>query len=76
VDGELEYQVEAIISHKQSKVGRGTKTFFLVQWKGYGREHDTWEPADVVDDCEALDVYLHRLQADNDELPPGYSPGR
>jgi hypothetical protein len=41
VDGIPEYEVTAI---KDKRVGRGGKVSYLVAWKGYGPEHDTWEP--------------------------------
>jgi hypothetical protein len=40
VAGEEEYEVDSILAHRGS--GRGRT--FLVRWKGYGPEHDTWEP--------------------------------
>ena len=74
VNGELEHEVQAIKAHKLKGTGRNRAVHFLVQWKGYGREEDTWEPADVVQDLEQLDVYLHRLQQDGESLPPGFAP--
>jgi len=41
IDGEFEYEVEAILSHRFK---RGNKIEYLVRWKGYGHEYDTWEP--------------------------------
>ncbi|KAH8386827.1 hypothetical protein KR093_002804 [Drosophila rubida] len=37
---EREFEVEAIVGHK-SKRG---ESFFLVRWKGYGKNDDSWEP--------------------------------
>ena len=41
IDGEPEYQVEQILDSR--KRGRRTREY-LVQWEGYGSEHNTWEP--------------------------------
>ena len=41
IDGEPEYQVEQILDSR--KHGRRTMEY-LVQWGGYGSEHNTWEP--------------------------------
>ncbi|WWD19298.1 hypothetical protein CI109_103756 [Kwoniella shandongensis] len=40
---EGEYEVEAIVDHRQKGSGTG-KFEYLVSWKGYGPEHNTWEP--------------------------------
>jgi hypothetical protein len=44
VDGEEEYEVEEILD---SKMFRG-RLRFLIKWKGYGREHNSWEYATEV----------------------------
>ena len=40
IDGEEEYEVEAILRHR-GKPGHHT---FLIRWKGYSTAEDTWEP--------------------------------
>ena len=40
VRGEEEYEVEKILQHKKEN----RKMYYLIRWKGYGREHDQWEP--------------------------------
>ncbi|WWC63577.1 uncharacterized protein I303_106181 [Kwoniella dejecticola CBS 10117] len=47
-EGEGEYEVEAIIDHKQKKGNQAGKYEYLVSWKGYGPEHNTWEPEEHV----------------------------
>ena len=39
IKGQLEYEVEEIISHRKSGKGR----VFLVKWKGYSFSENTWE---------------------------------
>ena len=40
IDGNEEYEVEAILADK--RVGNTTK--YLVKWKGFGSDENTWEP--------------------------------
>jgi hypothetical protein len=41
IDDEYEYEVEQILTHKGTQPG---KRKFLVAWKDYPAEHNTWEP--------------------------------
>ena len=67
VDGELEYTIESVTAHRVSTVGgkrknaRRTRIEYLTCWEGYGREHDTWNPAEMLDNTEALEIYLQGL---------------
>jgi len=57
VGGELEYEVSEILD---SKIARG-KLLYLVDWKGYGPEERTWEPAEnVIHAGEAVTTYHSR----------------
>jgi Integrase zinc binding domain/Chromo (CHRromatin Organisation MOdifier) domain len=80
VDGELEYEVEAITAHEVVKGGKSKgkahkpQVRFLTAWKGYGREHDSWEPGSMLEDTEALEQYLRSVAKRGGQLPPGYAP--
>lgn len=71
IEGEPEYEVEAILDKAHKKQGRGTVLKYLVKWVGYKRP--TWEPEEVVKDCVALDIF----EAQNGTpTPPGGPGGR
>ena len=40
IDGEKEYEIEKIIRHRRTPSTRS----FLIQWKGYSTEEDSWVP--------------------------------
>jgi hypothetical protein len=46
VQGEAEYEVEAVINHRHQ--GRNRALQYLLKWKGYLDADNTWEPADQV----------------------------
>ena len=53
--GVEEFEVDRIIDHQRR--GRGFR--FLVRWKGYGPEDDTWLPGAQCRDLAALDSYCN-----------------
>jgi hypothetical protein len=57
VEEEEEYEIEEIHGHRRK--GRGTQ--YLVHWKGYGNEDDTWLPRSSLGNAEELlSEYLKR----------------
>ena len=61
-NGEVEWVVERIVAKSTSRRGEEK---YLVRWKGYPPEEDSWEPHENVKDCEALDAF-ERAQASGD----------
>ena len=57
-DGTQEWEVERILDHRRR--GRGYQ--YLVQWKGYGPEHNRWLAGSLVEELEALDAYQREQQ--------------
>ena len=53
-DGLEEYLVQEILDSRR----RGNGWQYLVQWTGYGPEHNRWLPGSALSDCKALDVWL------------------
>jgi len=41
-EGDPEWEIDAIVNKRTSKRGRKKKTEYLVRWKGYGPEWDSW----------------------------------
>jgi len=64
IDGVPEYEVEAILAHRQRRYGKGKMKFryeYFVQWKGYPAEHNSWEPGRNLTHCdETLREYWGR----------------
>ena len=52
IDGEEEYEVEAILGHR----GRPSRRTFLIRWKGYSAAEDTWEPERNLGNSQPLIV--------------------
>ncbi|QRW26337.1 Retrotransposable element Tf2 protein [Rhizoctonia solani] len=45
IEGEEEYKVEQIIDSKRQQ----GKWFYLIKWKGYGPEDNSWEPEELLE---------------------------
>ena len=61
VDGNLEYEVEAILRHR----GKGARRQYLVSWKGYDLSEATWEPeSHLANAPDVLADYLRRVKAE------------
>jgi hypothetical protein len=52
IEGETEYVVEQILSHRDVGRGKRTKRQYLVKWEGYGDEHNSWEPLGYLTNFE------------------------
>ena len=62
VDGEEEYEVEAILRHK----GKGARRLYLVMWKGYPITEASWEPESHLRNAPLiLEDYLRRVGAED-----------
>jgi hypothetical protein len=55
-DNDERYDIEAILNHR----GRKGAYEYLVRWKGYGREEDSWEPAKQFDSPAMIEQYWKR----------------
>jgi hypothetical protein len=55
IDGDLEYKVEQILD---SWIHRN-KFQYLIKWKGYTEERNTWEPVDNLANTQAAIKDFH-----------------
>ena len=55
VNGEVEYEVDRILGDRR----RRGRQEYLVRWKGYGPEHDSWEPAENLENAPRVVERYH-----------------
>ena len=72
---EEEYEVEGIrnsmVYAKESEAGHLPGLYYLVSWKGYSKEENTWEPASAVQHLRKL---LSKFHQENPDKPTATSP--
>ena len=74
VDGEIEYEVEAVTHHRYVKRGkRPPASEYLVKWAGYGAEFNSWEPEAHVEETVALTEFIAK-QLSKGRWPPPVTP--
>ncbi|XP_055125528.1 LOW QUALITY PROTEIN: testis-specific chromodomain protein Y 1-like [Symphalangus syndactylus] len=56
-----EFEVETIVDKRQDKNGN---TEYLVRWKGYDKQDDTWEPEQHLTNCEKCIHDFNRRQTE------------
>jgi Chromo (CHRromatin Organisation MOdifier) domain len=63
IDGEAEYEVEAIRSHRYFR--RNKRLQYLLKWKGYPEANNTWESEDQLNAPDLLKQYNRRHNLKN-----------
>ncbi|XP_042187865.1 chromodomain Y-like protein [Callorhinchus milii] len=61
------YEVEKIVAKRKNKKGR---TEYLVRWKGYDSDDDTWEPEHHLVNCEEYILEFNRQHSDKQKDGP------
>jgi hypothetical protein len=73
-DGCPRYEIDKILAHRQWRKGRNPTWQYLVSWKGYSAEHNSWEPADNFTDDATIRAYWETVQGGQPAL--GNQPQR
>ena len=55
IDGEEEYEVEAVLNHRM--FGRRRQVQYLIKWKGYPHSDNTWEPLENIHAEDLIKAY-------------------
>jgi hypothetical protein len=70
IDGEPEYEVESILGHRTRGSGSRKKLDYLVKWRSYGPEHNTYEPQEHLTNAqESIDDYWAIMESRGVEKP-------
>ncbi|KAG0753929.1 hypothetical protein G6F29_014390 [Rhizopus arrhizus] len=51
------YEIEAIINHR----GEPGNREYLVRWKNYSKDHDSWLTAEAFTHPESINIYWRKL---------------
>ncbi|XP_054401470.2 testis-specific chromodomain protein Y 1-like [Pongo abelii] len=59
-----EFEVESIVDKRRDKNGN---TDYLIRWKGYDQQDDTWEPEQHLRNCEKCILDFNRRQTEKEK---------
>jgi hypothetical protein len=70
IDGEEEFELERILDHRFVKRGRKVIPEYLVKWRHFGTEHNTWEPDNSLSNTIAYEAYWKYVGLEPPVPPP------
>jgi transposase InsO family protein len=68
IEGEEEYEIEAVVKSAMRGKGRNRRLHYLLRWKGYGPEYDTWVPEEDMEHARELVDDFVRAERDKMEI--------
>lgn len=64
IEGEEEYEIEAVVRSEMRGRGRNRRLHYLVRWKGFGPESDSWIPLEGMGHAKELVQDFERAERD------------
>jgi len=70
IDGQEEYKIKNILTHRK----KGNQWQYLIKWKGYSTNKNTWEPEDNLSNLlEMLEMYKETHGLNEPSIPSSSS---
>ena len=60
IGDEPHYEVQTILDVRRGNKGRKRQMEYLIKWKGYDNEHNSWEPKKNLTSCKELITEFHK----------------
>ena len=75
-DEHLEYTVEKVLDHRDKVYKHKLRKEYLVHWKGFGPEHNTWEPESFLTNCSDLVSEYWKQRSGKLTCPTRFTSGK
>jgi transposase InsO family protein len=67
LDDDIQFEIERVLTHRKRQIGKRVIIDYLIQWAGYGPEHNSWEHENRLH-AELVKNYWDGLNRQNSKI--------